>query len=348
MLYTEPLLNELDLDIDVELELSYTDSKEDNEGRAPLSKDLFADYLKEIGRYPLLDRSQEVQLGTQVQEMMQYEEVRRKLGITLQEFIKVRRFKPKEIKRIYEIGERAKNKLITHNLRLVVSVARRYSTINLSIYDMVQEGNIGLIRGAEKYNPIKYDVKFSTYASWWIKESINKGITNGGRSIRLPVHVTDKIRVLRKAKRDFYVKYNRQPSVTELMELTGLSREILSRVSPYLNRPVSLDLKIEPDISLLDYIADPNISEVSGCLTQEHIENTIKELLMVVTEEERKTLCCLYGLFGGVKMDRIEYAKVTKVTPQRVGELERTALKKLQEEFGEVPEVKNIILSCLS
>lgn len=329
-----------------EADLTYVELEEDTV-QPSIGKDLFSDYLKEIGRYPLLTRQQEIELGTQVQNMMQYEEVRRKLNISLEEFAKVRKLKLRELKKIYDTGERAKNKLITHNLRLVVSVARRYNTINLSIYDMVQEGNLGLIRGAEKYNPVKYNVKFSTYASWWIKESVNKGITNGGRSIRLPVHVTDKLRVLRKTKRDFYVKHNRQPTVTELMELTGFSRDILTRVSPYVSRPVSLDTNIEPDLALIDYIADPTITGEHKGLAQEHIERTVKDLFRSLNQEEREVLCCLYGLFGGVRMDRVEYAAVLGVTTQRVGELERVAIKKLRDEFGELPEVKRIILSCL-
>ena len=327
-------------------DLMHVEIEEDK--RPSVGKDLFSDYLKEIGKYPLLNRVQEVQLGTAVQEMMQYEEVRRKLNIPLEEFVRIRKLDLKEIKQIYKAGEHAKNKLITHNLRLVVSVARRYNTINLSIYDMVQEGNIGLMRGAEKYNPVKYNVKFSTYASWWIKESINKGITNGGRSIRLPVHVTDKIRVLRKTRREFYVKNNRQPSVTELVEITGFNREVLSRISPYVSRPVSLDTKIEPDLALIDYIADPTNKGDCPILKQEHIEGTVSQLLSIVNEEENLVLIHLYGLYGGVRMDRIEYAELNNMTPQKVGELERSALKKLRAEFGVVPEVKKLILSCLS
>lgn len=331
-----------------EQDLVYVDQIEDQPIRERgSSKDLFSDYLREIGRYPLLDRVEEIELGTKIQEMMQYEEVRRKLNITLPEFIKVRKLKPKEVKDIYAVGSRAKDKLITHNLRLVVNIARRYSTINLSIYDMVQEGNIGLMRGAEKYNPLKYEAKFSTYASWWIKESINKGITNGGRSIRLPVHVTDKLRTIRRVKKNFYIQTNRQPTVTELMELTGLSREIIARVSPYVSRLVSLDTNIEPELSLIDHIADPNVDEISKDLDQEQIENTLRSIFEIITEEERDVLCRLYGLFSGARMDKIEIAKTKKITTQRVNELERVAIKKLREEFGELPEVKRIILSCL-
>jgi RNA polymerase nonessential primary-like sigma factor len=312
------------------------------------SRDLFSDYLKEIGRYPLLTREEEIDLGTKIQEMMQYEEVRRKLGISLDDFIKVRKLDPVATKRLYKVGERAKEKLVTHNLRLVVSVARRYNTINLSIYDMVQEGNIGLIRGAEKYNPVKYDVKFSTYASWWIKESVNKGITNGGRSIRLPVHITDKIRVLRREKRNFYMKMNRYPTVTELIELTGFSREILARISPYVSRPVSIDAKIDTDLTLIDYIADPKEDGSMPQLTQEHIERTTAELLSYIEEEEYSVLVGIYGLFGKPRMDRVEYAQVYGISTAKVGEIERRALKKLRAEFGALPEVKAVILSCLS
>lgn len=343
--------NEADLDPnDKEIELDYTLIEEDinNNKRRSLNKDLFSDYLREIGRYPLLTREEEIKLGTQVQEMMKFEEPRRKLNISLKEFIKVRKFKAKELNRIYKVGILAKNKLITHNLRLVVSVARRYSTINLSIYDMVQEGNLGLIRGAEKYNPIKYNVKFSTYASWWIKESINKGITNGGRTIRLPVHVTDKIRLLRKAKKDFYILHNRQPTTTELMQVSGLSREIISRVIPHLNKPLSLDLKLEPELTLIDYIADPNIPEANQSLKQEHLNNVLKDILSVLTDSEQQVLCYLYGLFNGPKMDRIECAKALNIASQKVGELERKAIKALQQEFGELPEVKRIIINLLT
>jgi RNA polymerase nonessential primary-like sigma factor len=343
---TLDLLEQVDaaeIDTDADFELMESSDKRGNSG----SKDLFSDYLREIGRYKLLTRKEEIDLGTKVQEMMQYEEVRRKLKISLEDFIKVRRLDKKEIHRIYKVGNKAKEQLITHNLRLVVSVARRYNNINLSIYDMVQEGNLGLIRGAEKYNPIKYNVKFSTYASWWIKESINKGITNGGRSIRLPVHVTDKIRILRKAKREFYVKYNRQPSVTELMTITGFSRDMLNRVSPYVTRPVSLDTKMESDLSLIDYIADPTILEYNPALMQEHLENTVKDILSCVSEQEQRVLMNIFGLLGTAKMDTVELASVENLTTQQVGALKRNALKKLQAEFGELPEVKRVILNCL-
>lgn len=311
------------------------------------ASDLFANYLGEIGRFPLLTREDEIVLGNQVQAMMQFETIRRKLGIDLRELARIRGMDFSELRRIYEVGDAARTKLVNHNLRLVVNVAKRYSTINLSFYDMVQEGNMGLVRGAERYDP-KFGVKFSTYASFWIKESINKGITNGGRAIRLPVHVTDKIRLMRQARKTYYAQHGRMPGVNKLIELTGLSRETIARLAPYLRQPVSLDSKIETDVNLLDYIADPTPNR--GELRARHGDCTrmVAELLSYLPELERHVVCYLYGLLGYPRLAKDALSKKMGITVQYTRSIERRALRTLQEEFDVVPEVRHMILATIA
>jgi RNA polymerase nonessential primary-like sigma factor len=320
---------------------------ESKKKEGPKHNDLFAHYLGEIGRFPLLTREEEIKLGNQVQDMMKYEKVRRQLDISVEQLARLRKMPVKDLRSIYKIGEAARTKLINHNLRLVVNVAKRYSTINLSFYDMVQEGNAGLIRGAERYNP-KYGVKFSTYVSFWIKESINKGITNGGRSIRLPVHVTDKIRVMRQARKDYYLKHGRMPGVNKLIELTGLTRETIARLTPYLRQPVSLDSKIEADINLLDYIADPMPNEGEIKAQRDDCTKMVAELLSYLPELDRHVLCYLYGLLGYPRLTKEQLGERLGVTSQYTRAIERRAIKALQDEFEAVPEVKSYILSSIA
>lgn len=306
----------------------------------------FTNYLKEIGRYKLLTREQEITFGTQVQAMMEYEKVRRKLGIELHHFIRIKGLDPTLINSIYAAGNAAKTKLINHNLRLVVNIVKRYSTLSLSFYDMVQEGNLGLIKGAEKYDP-SFNVKFSTYATWWIKESINKGITNGGRAIRLPVHVTDKIRLIREQRRKFHAANDRYPDEAELVAVTGLSLDIIKRVAPHTSRLVSLDCQIESEANLIDYIADPVSNNSYEQLNLSIMQQTAKDLMSILTELEHQILCASLGLFNQPAVTKDVIAARYQITPHKVRSIERVALKKLKEEFTAVPAVTNLVVSHL-
>lgn len=312
--------------------------------------DLFANYLAEIGRYKLLTREEEIELGTAVQEMMRHVKVCEALNIDLTEYARVSRIPISELKEIYRKGEEAKDKMIKANLRLVVAVAKRYSSINLQIYDMVQEGNIGLIKGVEKYNPVRYDVKLSTYITYWIKESITKGINTTGRTIRLPVHVTDKIRMVRRIRKEFVLEHGRGPTRQELVELTNLPDEMIRKLLSYLKKPASLNTMIDggdgSGVAFVEHLPDPKTVDNSPLQDNSVIE-TLKSLLDCLDERERFILLHLRGLFGTPAIRKEEIAEELGISGTRVKQIERAAIRKLREEFSAVPCVYEKLVSCL-
>jgi RNA polymerase nonessential primary-like sigma factor len=312
--------------------------------------DSFTAYLCEIGRYALLDREQEKYYGGQVFEMMQYEEERRKLGVPLESYIILKELDPAEINALYEAGNKARKILIEHNLRLVVSVAKRYNNLNLSIYDLVQEGNAGLVKGVEKYNP-HYGVKLSTYVSYWIKEAINKGISRTGRLVRLPVHVTDKLRLIRKINKGFLTERGRPATMREVCEITGFTPDYIITITNYLKRPASLNMSVETTagsmMEFIEYVIDPSDNGEEE-IVHSNIKVILDDLLSCLPERDKNIVMDLNGLTDtGKRMSCSDVAEKYNLCAGRVKQIEREAIKRLREEFTAVPEVTERIISCL-
>ena len=201
-------------------------------------------YLRDIGRIPLLEHDEEILLGRQVQRLMEIksqeealenadkQQLADSLGLTI-----------KELRREIRAGEKAKDKMVTANLRLVVSVAKKYTKRNMELLDIIQEGTIGLVRGVEKFDPGR-GYKFSTYAYWWIRQGITRAIAEKSRAIRLPIHVTENLNKLKKAQRELSQMNGYMPSVFQLSDHLGLTVDEIKDLMCKARQPTSLEIKI--------------------------------------------------------------------------------------------------------
>ena len=224
--------------------------------------DLVRSYLRDIGRVPLLSHEQEITLGRQVQEYMQVE--RAQLEIieltgdkpSVEELSKKLNLSSSIIKRRLRSGQRAKERMVAANLRLVVSVAKKYTKRNMELLDLIQEGTIGLVRGVEKFDPAR-GYKFSTYAYWWIRQGITRAIAEKSRAIRLPIHITEMLNKLKKGQRELSQEMSRTPTVSELAKYVELPEEDVKDLMCKAGQPVSLETKVGDgeDTVLLDLLA---------------------------------------------------------------------------------------------
>ena len=224
--------------------------------------DLVRSYLRDIGRVPLLTHEQEITLGRQVQELMQVERleleildltgekpslevISQKLDLTIP-----------QVKKRLRAGQRAKERMVAANLRLVVSVAKKYTKRNMELLDLIQEGTIGLVRGVEKFDPAR-GYKFSTYAYWWIRQGITRAIAEKSRAIRLPIHITEMLNKLKKGQRELSQEMSRTPTISELAKYVELPEEDVKDLMCKAGQPVSLETKVGDgeDTVLLDLLA---------------------------------------------------------------------------------------------
>ncbi len=261
--------------------------------------DGIGDYLKAISRHRMLKPEEEVKLGKAVQKMSACLEVKQQLSKDGQEISKEQwatevGCSEAELAQILEIGKRAKEQMVTANLRLVVSVASKYQGKGLDLLDLIQEGSLGLMRATEKFDPTK-GYKFSTYAYWWIRLAVTRGIAEKNRAIRLPIHITEQLNRLHKAQREFSQQFGKNPTVNELSSLMDVASEEILFLLP-LSRPIgSLDLMVseESNSCLGDLIADPKqdlAEKLEAILSQEWIG----ELLGEFSEKEQAVITKRY------------------------------------------------------
>lgn len=254
-------------------------------------------YLREIGRIPLLTPEKEVALAKRI-----------------------------------EAGDReAGRKLAEANLRLTVSIAKRYAGRGMSFLDLIQEGNLGLIKAVEKFDYRK-GYKFSTYATWWIRQAITRAIADQGRTIRIPVHMVETINRLNRAKRELTQEYGREPTVYELasrQELTPRKVEEIKRMSL---DPVSLETPVgdEDDTHLGDFIKDDHIPVPLDEATHALLKEQLSEVMETLSEREQKVLALRFGLEDGIPHTLEEVGKQFQVTRERIRQIEAKALRKLR------------------
>jgi len=303
-------------------------------------------YLREIGRVPLLEHEEEIILGRKVQRLMEIEEKRKELESSLQQ-----NFSDKELcemmacdwirfRRDLREGRKAKDKMVTANLRLVVSVAKKYTKRNMELLDIIQEGTIGLVRGVEKFDPGR-GYKFSTYAYWWIRQGITRAIAEKSRAIRLPIHITENLNRLKKAQRDLSQKNGYMPTVSELADELKLSQDDIKDLMCKARHPTSLEVKIgeNRDTALIDLLEDENqLPEM--LLERACVKDDIHDLLASLPEIQSAVICMRYGIGEEVlePMSMTAVGQVLNMSRDRVRTLENNGLKKLQEHSKSIAE----------
>lgn len=254
-------------------------------------------YLKDIGKVPLLSAEEEIELA----------------------------------KRMEAGDEMAKKKLAESNLRLVVSIAKRYVGRGMLFLDLIQEGNLGLLKAVEKFDYRK-GYKFSTYATWWIRQAITRAIADQARTIRIPVHMVETINKVTRVSRDLLQKLGREPLPEEVGEVMGLPKERVQEIMKIAQEPVSLETPIgeEEDSHLGDFIEDDNVPAPAEAAAFTLLKEQLDEVLSTLTDREQKVLRLRFGLEDGRARTLEEVGKEFKVTRERIRQIEAKALRKLR------------------
>jgi RNA polymerase primary sigma factor len=254
-------------------------------------------YLKEIGRIPLLTFEEEIDLA----------------------------------KRVEKGDHEAKKKLINSNLRLVVSIAKKYIGRGLSLLDLIQEGNQGLIRAVEKYD-WRRGYKFSTYATWWIRQSVTRAIADQARTIRIPVHMVENINRFLRSQRKLMQELGREPTPEEVAKVLGIEPDKALEIIKISQNPASLEAPIgdEEDSRLGDFIHDTSAPTLFDAASRELLKEQVNQVLSTLTEREKKVLELRFGLDDGRSRTLEEVGKEFKVTRERIRQIEAKALRKLR------------------
>ena len=306
--------------------------------------DLVRSYLRDIGRVPLLSHEQEITLGRQVQELMEIEEQREELRLraggedpTDDQLAEAAGITPQQLKKRLRSGQRAKERMVAANLRLVVSVAKKYTKRNMELLDLIQEGTIGLVRGVEKFDPTR-GYKFSTYAYWWIRQGITRAIAEKSRTIRLPIHITETLNKLKKGQRELSQELGRTPTVTELAEFVELPEEEVKDLLCRARQPVSLETKVGDgdDTELLDLLAADG-TQPEELVDGECLRSDMRDLLDQLPELQGRVLKMRYGIGFEEPMSLSSIARELEMSRDRARSLERRAheeMRRLSQQMG--------------
>ena len=296
---------------------------EDLDAQGP-SADLVRVYLNGIGRTALLTAEQEVDLAKRIEAGV----------FAAHKLESAKRLTPQrriDLKMIVRDGNRARNHLLVANLRLVVSLAKRYTGRGMPLLDLIQEGNLGLIRAVEKFDYTK-GFKFSTYATWWIRQAISRGMADQGRTIRLPVHLVEQVNKLSRLKRELHQQLGRDATMAELAAESGIPEEKIADLLDHARDPVSLDMPVGSDeeAPLGDFIEDSESTSAEAAVVAGFMHDDINKVLRTLDEREQTVVRLRYGLDDGRPRTLDEIGRVFGISRERVRQIERDSMAKLR------------------
>ncbi|XP_024360553.1 uncharacterized protein [Physcomitrium patens] len=294
-------------------------------------------YLRDIKRTKLLSASEEVALSRKIQDILKLEKIRAELQRdigrepTLSEWSQAVSLDQTSLELRVKEGRSAKDKLVNSNLRLVVSIVKNYQGRGMTLPDLIQEGSLGLIRGAEKFDP-EMGYKFSTYATWWIRQAVTRAIADQSRIIRLPVHIYEVISRINKAKMTISQELGRQPRDEEVAAMVGMSVEKLLFIVKSARPPTSMDRPIGKDgeQSLGEMVADKGVGSPEDDIMTQVLKQDIEDVLRSLNPMEREVLRLRFGLSGAQSMTLKDLGIIFKVTRERIRQIEAKALRKLR------------------
>ena len=309
---------------------------------APVKKsiaevDLVRSYLRDIGRVPLLTNEQEITLGRQVQDLMHLEKLEKEIESangkkpSKEELAQDAGIKIEDLLKTFRRGNRAKERMVAANLRLVVSVAKKYTKRNMELLDLIQEGTIGLVRGVEKFDPAR-GYKFSTYAYWWIRQGITRAIAEKSRIIRLPIHITEVLNKLKKGQRELSQQLARTPSMQELANYLDIPIDEVKELMFRASQPVSLESRVGDgeDTVLLDLLSSES-DLPSQKIEMDCMKGDLEVLLKKLPELQNRVLRMRYGINGEDPMTLTGIGRILGISRDRVRNLERDGLKGLRK-----------------
>jgi RNA polymerase nonessential primary-like sigma factor len=296
---------------------------EDLDAQGP-SADLVRVYLNGIGKTALLTAEQEVELAKRIEAGV-FAAHKLETGTRLSPQ------KRADLRAVVRDGNRARNHLLVANLRLVVSLAKRYTGRGMPLLDLIQEGNLGLIRAVEKFDYTK-GFKFSTYATWWIRQAISRGMADQSRTIRLPVHLVEQVNKLSRLKRELHQQYGRDATMAELAEESGIPEDRISDLLDHARDPVSLDMPVGSDeeAPLGDFIEDSESTSAEAAVVAGFMHDDIVRVLGTLDDREQVVVRMRYGLDDGKPHTLDEIGRVFGISRERVRQIERDSMAKLR------------------
>ena len=308
--------------------------------KAKISGDSVRSYLRDIGRIPLLDNDEEILLVRQVQRLMELSEMKKELSLDNEGLAESMDVPVMQIKRELRAGTRAKDKMVISNLRLVVSIAKKYTKRNMELLDIIQEGTFGLIRGVEKFDPGR-GYKFSTYAYWWIRQGITRAIAEKSRAIRLPIHITENLNKLKRAQRQLSQLNGEMPTVKQLAEELELSQDEIKDLMCKARQPTSLEIKIgeNRDTALIDLLEDES-QLPDTLLFKSFLKEDISELIQELPLQIQKAITMRYGIGEEVSepMSMTAIGQTLNMSRDRVRNLLEKGVTALRQDSSKIKD----------